>query len=146
MHYLQGPYKLKNPGKYTGNRNNIFFRSSWEFIFYNWLDTNTKVLKWSSEENCIPYISPVDNKKHRYFPDAQALIQTKNGPVEYLIEIKPQIQTAPPKQPKRKTRQFIQKVMTYAINEAKWDAARSYCEKKGWTFKIITEKDLFSHK
>ena len=64
-----------------------------ELRFMKECDKNEKILKWSSEEIVIPYISPIDNKKHRYFPDF--LIQTTKG--WFLIEVKPQIQTKPPK-------------------------------------------------
>jgi len=30
----------------------------------------------------------------------------------------------------------------YIKNQAKWQAAKAYCEDKGMQFKIITEKDL----
>ena len=55
-------------------------------------DNKKHILKWSSEEIIIPYIYPIDNKKHRYFPDF--LNQTTKG--WFLIEVKPQIQTKPP--------------------------------------------------
>ena len=35
----------------------------------SFLDNNTNVLEWSSEEHIIPYRSPLDGKVHRYFPD-----------------------------------------------------------------------------
>ena len=33
--------------------------------------------------------------------------------------------------------------MTYGVNEAKWKAAREFCQDKGWEFRIITEAELF---
>ena len=32
--------------------------------------------------------------------------------------------------------------LTYAKNQAKWEAARKYCDKNGWEFKILTEYEL----
>jgi hypothetical protein len=32
------------------------------------------------------------------------------------------------------------------INRAKWAAAAQYCAKRGWFFRIMTEKDLFGKK
>ena len=61
--------------------------------FMEWCDSNDKCYKWSSEEVVIPYISPIDNKQHRYFPDF--LIQTPKG--WFLIEVKPLTQSRPPK-------------------------------------------------
>jgi len=43
---------------------------------------------------------------------------------------------------KRVTKQYIQEVVTYGINQAKWKAATEYCLDRGWAFKVITEDDL----
>ena len=32
--------------------------------------------------------------------------------------------------------------LTYVKNQAKWEAATKFCNKKGWEFKILTEKDI----
>jgi hypothetical protein len=60
----------------------------------------------------------------------------------YLIEIKPESQTLPPVPPKKKTKRFIQEVMTYGKNQAKWKAATEYAKDRGWEFMILTEKHL----
>jgi len=59
-----------------------------------------------------------------------------------IIEIKPEIQTIPPKKPQRITDNYKKKCITYAINVAKWDAAKLVAEKNGMEFQIITEKWL----
>jgi hypothetical protein len=104
----------------------------------DWLDRNPEILQWGSEELVIPYKSPVDGRFHRYFPDF--IVKTKNGTM--IIEVKPEAQTKPPKQRKRVTKQYIQEVATYGINQAKWQAATEYCLDRGWSFKIITESHL----
>ena len=115
-----------------------------ELRFMKWADRSDIVLKWNSEEIAIPYISPIDNKKHRYFPDF--LIQTDKGWT--LIEVKPQVQTKPPKKllvekltPKKK-RRYAYAVKTWLVNEAKWEAAKKVCEVNGWKFELMTEKQL----
>jgi hypothetical protein len=40
------------------------------------------------------------------------------------------------------TKQYIQEVVTWGINEAKWKYASEFCADRGWTFKVLTEKDL----
>jgi hypothetical protein len=147
MHkYYQNKFKPRNSQKYKGDINGIWYRSSWECKFYTWLDTSSDVIEWSSEETVIKYLSPVDNKIHRYFPDAWAKIKTNNGIKEFIIEIKPFKQTIQPKTPKRKTKKYLNGVTTYLINDAKWKAAREYCLDAGMYFKIITEKELFNTK
>ena len=59
-----------------------------------------------------------------------------------MIEIKPKHQTIPPVQPSRKTKKYINEVVTYGINQAKWKAAEEYCLDRGWDFRIITEEHL----
>jgi hypothetical protein len=141
--YKQGYYKPKNPNKYRGNVDNIFYRSSWEWRVFKWMDDNPGVIEWASEECVIPYKSPVDNKYHRYFPDIWAKILGVDGRTKtYLIEIKPEAQANEPKIKKRITKQYINEVCTYAVNQAKWKAAREFCLDRNWEFKVLTEKDL----
>lgn len=106
------------------------------------LDTTSSVLQWSSEEIVIPYRSPVDNHYHRYFPDF--FVRTDKGSM--VLEVKPLSQSVPPKTRKRVTHQYISEVMTYGINQAKWKAAEEYCKDRGWTFKVITEEDIYGKK
>ena len=137
MRIKKGFYKPKNISKYKGDYRKIFHRSGLELRFMRYLDGNDSVLKWSSEEIVIPYRSPIDGKVHRYFPDFW--VKTSQG--ETLIEIKPKIQTKPPK-PKTNRRRFIREVKAWGVNEAKWKAATTYCEARNWNWQILTEQDL----
>ena len=107
------------------------------------LDDNPQVTKWSSEEVVIPYISPVDNRWHRYFIDFYVETTVGDTKKEMLLEVKPHAQTQEPQIPKRKTKRFITEVVTYGINQAKWKAAQEFCLDRGWEFKVVTEKDMF---
>ena len=60
----------------------------------------------------------------------------------YLIEVKPDKQTRPPKKGKRVTKSFIYESKTWAVNQAKWEAAVEFCKDHRINFKIITEKEL----
>lgn len=141
--FYKGKFKPKNPEKYSGDPTNIIYRSSWELRFMNWADEKPSVLKWRSEETVVPYVSPVDNRVHRYFVDFQIQIRTKDGLLKtYLIEIKPEAQTRPPAVKKRATKRYINEVMTWGKNEAKWKAADAYAKDRGWEFIILTEKHL----
>ena len=107
-----------------------------------WADSNSQVLQWGSEELVIPYISPVDQKIHRYFPDFIMKVATNTGIIKkYLIEIKPEAQTRPPI-PKRNTKRLYEETAAYAVNTSKWQAAEAFCLKHDLTFVIITEKSL----
>lgn len=139
----QGYFKPRNPDKYKGDPTNIIYRSSWELKLMMYLDAHKSVLKWSSEEIFIPYISPIDGKVHRYFPDFVVTKINKDGKKEtVLIEVKPFSQTRPPKKQEKITKKYITEVKTWGINEAKWKAANEYCKDRGWTFHIFTEKEL----
>lgn len=108
-----------------------------------YIDAHPGVLEWSSEEFCIPYISPLDGRVHRYFPDFWIKQKNKDGDVETLVvEIKPKKQTQPPAVQKRKTKQYINEVMTWGVNSAKWQAAEEFCLKRSWKFRVFTEQHL----
>lgn len=140
---LKGVYTPKNPSKYKGDPTNIIYRSSWELKFMNYCDNNAVVLEWGSEELFIPYISPVDNKRHRYFPDFYIKVKEKSGKIQkYLVEVKPQYQVNGPVPQKRMTKRYLNEVMTYAVNQAKWKAAEEFCNDHMWKFIILTEHEL----
>jgi hypothetical protein len=138
-----GQFKPKNPQKYIGDHTNIVYRSSWEVKVMDWLDRNPDILSWASEELIIPYKSPVDNRLHRYFPDFLVKMRTREGKLKtMLLEVKPKKQTQEPEQKKRITKQYINEVTTWGVNQAKWKAATEYCSDRGWEFMLITEDHL----
>lgn len=139
---LKGRYNIQKPEKYVGDSKNIIFRSSWELKFMKWCDHNNNVMEWGSEELVIPYRSPVDGKIHRYFVDFYIKVRTPSGIQKYLIEIKPSKFTREPQIPQRKTKKFLQEVVTWGVNQAKWKAANEFCLDHNWKFMILTEKEL----
>lgn len=141
--YHKRKYTPVHPEKYIGDPTNIIMRSSWETKFAVWCDHNPAIVKWSSETTIIPYKCVTDNRWHRYFVDFKIQVRDKDGNLKtYLIEIKPDAQTRPPIMPKKKTKRYIQEVMTWGKNDAKWEAAREYCADRGYEFMILTEYDL----
>ena len=139
----KGKFTPINPQKYRGDSTNIIYRSSWEKRVMLWLDKHSQVISWSSEEVVIPYKSPADGRFHRYFVDFYAQIRNKDGKLNsYLLEIKPKKQATEPEIKKRITKQYINEVVTYAINQAKWKAATEYAKDRGWEFKVLTEDHL----
>lgn len=143
--YHQGIYTPRHPEKYLGSSGNIIYRSKWELMFLRWADETPAVLRYSSEECVIPYISPIDGKYHKYYIDFFISVLQTNGMIKnFLVEVKPYSQTIPPVlKKKRITESYQEALRTYAVNQAKWEAARSVCQKRGWDFIIITEKQLF---
>lgn len=142
--YYQGKFKPKNPQKYLGDPTNIIYRSGWELRLMRFLDSNPNVLEWGSEEVIIPYISPIDNRPHRYFTDFIVKQINKSGKKETLIlEVKPKAQTRPPEKKSRVTKRYINEVKTWGVNQAKWKAATEFCKDRGWAFRLITEDDIF---
>ena len=138
-----GRFIPKNPKKYVGDANNIISRSSWECKVMSWLDQNDSIISWASEECIVPYVSPVDGRKHRYFPDFIVKVKTKLGTFKtMMLEVKPKKQTIQPEPRKRVTKQYITEVTTYAVNQAKWKAATEFCLDRGWEFKLVTEDHL----
>ena len=143
MKTYKGRFIPKNPKKYGGDPTNIIYRSSWEHRLMKYLDENSNVIEWRSEELVIPYVSPVDNRQHRYFPDFLVKMRMRDNTTKTMIlEVKPAAQTKEPEIPTRRTKKFITEVMTYGVNQSKWKAAREYCADRGWEFRLITEKEL----
>jgi hypothetical protein len=138
----KGKFKPQNPQKYRGDPTNIVYRSSWECKVMSRLDRDTNVIEWASEEFFIPYRSPVDGKMHRYFPDFFVRVQSNSGLRAMVWEVKPKKQAQPPQPRSRVTKQYINEVVTWGINEAKWKAAQEFCKDRGWEFKVLTEDDL----
>ena len=123
---IRGRFTPKNESKYDGDIKKITYRSMWERRFMLYCDRSPKILKWSSEELHIPYISPNDDKWHNYYPDFIIEYTDKHGRFrKALIEIKPKYQCG------------------YKVNKAKWQYAREYCEEHTLEFKVLTEKELF---
>ena len=143
----KGKFKPSNPSKYRGDPTGIVYRSLWELKFMKYCDLNQNILEWGSEEIALPYLSPLDNRIHRYFPDFYIKVKESNGQIKkYMIEVKPKKQTIEPIPQKKRTKGYIYEVMEYAKNQAKWKAAKEFCEDRQWEFKVITENELYGIK
>ena len=104
--FVQGYFEPQNPDKYIGPTP-IIYRSSWERKFMIMCDTKDNVLKWSSEPVEIKYWSSMDKKEHKYYPDFYMKTEGDEGPVEWLVEIKPEAQIKKPTPPKTKSKKAL---------------------------------------
>lgn len=136
--YAQGIFTPKHPEKYIGNHQPKY-RSGWELTFMTFCDTNKNVLYWASEALRIPYKHPLTGKPTIYIPDFFVVYQNKHGQkIAEVVEIKPKKQSIiESKVSNAKDRIVV------AINHAKWASAMAYCKAQGYTFRVITEDDLF---
>lgn len=152
--YKQGYFIPKNPQKYMGDTTKIIARSSWESRFCIWCDLHPNITKWSSEPVPIPYISPIDNKHHRYYVDFWVLVENNGEKRQYLIEIKPDAQTKPPtyklmsiinegKATTAQLKRYNRELRIYLVNRAKFQAATKYAASRGMEFQVCTENFLF---
>lgn len=138
----KGKYRPKNVSKYDGDPTNIIYRSSWECRAFRYCDMHPDIVSWGSETVVIPYVSPKDKRIHRYFVDLIIRVRQSDGSIKtMLIEIKPEKQMAPPDPSRRNatktgrvSTRYLREAATYSINDAKWNAAQAYCDKKGWLF------------
>jgi len=142
MKYHKGRYIPHNKQKYIGDITNIIYRSSWERRFMKYCDTNSSIIEWSSEELYVPYVSPIDNKYHRYYPDFIIKVKSKKSTKIIMIEIKPSSQTKRPEKGRKKNTTYLSEIRTWTINTSKWKHALKYCAKKNWEFKILTEEHI----
>ena len=136
--WAQGIYTPKNAEEYIGNHQPKY-RSGWELTFMTFCDTNKNVIYWASEALRIPYKHPVTGKPTIYIPDFFVVYENKHGQkIAEVVEIKPKKQSIiESKVANTKDRIVV------AINHAKWAAAMGYCKSQGYTFRVITEDDLF---
>lgn len=139
-----GKFKPKNYKKYKGDPTKIYYRSLWERRFMVYADSNANIIEWGSEEIVIPYISPLDKRRHRYFPDFYIkYVNTSGQTVREIIEVKPKKQLKPPAKPQnRVSKRYLMEAQTYAVNQAKFKAAESYCKDRRYKFRILTEDHL----
>jgi hypothetical protein len=139
--FKQGYYTPKNPDKYIGNIDKIAYRSSWELNLHTFFDNNTKIIRWGSEIICIPYVKPTDNRIHRYYPDYYVEYLSANGElIKEVIELKPLSQVKPPKSTGKHK---IYEQLTYAVNIAKWEYAKKWCDNNKVKWRIVTEHSVF---
>lgn len=141
----QGYYDVINEEKYRGAKT-IIYRSSWEKQFFKICDMNSRVIEWASEPLKIPYFNPIKKKQAIYIPDVLMNLKTDKGNVVYLIEIKPtgDLKKPPPVKSHKKASyktydKRARRLAVYAINMAKFAAAKKFCDKRGWKFLVLTE-------
>jgi hypothetical protein len=147
--FRQGIFKPLNKAKCL-NGSPVIFRSYLEARLFKILDSNPRVLEWSSEETIVPYVHPIKTKQtgqvtySRYFVDVYMKLQVDEKTTKkYIVEIKPASQVAKPvANNKKKQSTILYENAMYAINTAKWEAATAYAKKKGMDFLIITEKNI----
>lgn len=141
--YQQGIYEVRNKEKYVGTKDPRYL-SSYELSFFKWADRSPGVLKWGAEVVVVKYYNPVKQRMARYIVDVFMVYRTKTGEEKTaLIEIKPMAQCKKPTKGKKSQKTIIEEQLTYATNQAKWEAAEKYAKERGWEFRVVTENSIF---
>jgi len=152
--FKQGIFKPVNHKKCL-NKTDVVYRSFLEARLMKLLDKNSNVIEWSSEQVIIPYKHPQKSKMEgkpvyaRYFVDFFIHLKVGDKSVKLIAEVKPEKQTSKPTlHGNKKQSTIIYENLQWAINSAKWEAAKKYAEQKNMEFMIITEKtiDMFEGK
>ena len=162
--YYQGQFYPRHPEKCLNYNHKLWdreqpitYRSSWEQILCNFCDIEVNVLAWGSEVVEIPYYSEIDGKNHKYILDFLMIVRKKDGTLgKWAVEVKPDSQAAYldkfgnvvyPQAPKRKTQKALakwqEKCQVIRRNGEKWEAAKRWANKRGFTFCIKTENEIF---
>lgn len=142
--YKQGYFKPTNKEKYVG-RGDLIYRSSWEYKFCIYCDTNEEVIAWAIEPQnlIIPYISAFDHKEHYYNPDFYVKIKKSGEVKEFIVEVKPKNQLRKPQKPKRLTEKAVKyyksRAKNYIVNMSKYKYAKEYAKKRNMHFIFVTE-------
>lgn len=136
--FAKGKFVMTRPEKYVGTKVPTY-RSSWEWSFMRFCDSNESVQKWASEAIQIPYRDPLTGRQTIYVPDFFIQYVDKNNRIIVeLIEIKPASQQILERVGKNKYNQA-----QFIKNQAKWAAAQIWCKNQGIKFRILNENDLF---
>ncbi len=128
----------RNPQKYTGEYP-IISRRRWEWDFMTMCDLNDRVLEWASEMAQIPYHDPLTGRQKVYVPDFLITyidIHTRDRRTK-LVEVKPMHE---------QLTEFARNTQDAAIqarNRAKWGAAIAWCQRRGITFEVMNERQMF---
>lgn len=112
--HKQGMHKSSKLGR------DVFYRSSWEKLFFEYLDKNDDVITYEVESLRLPYVYGRSKKVKWYVPDVLVHYSKRTE----LVEIKPS--------------RFAGSVKV----KAKIAAAQTYCKEKGMQFKLLTEVEL----
>jgi hypothetical protein len=138
LNFAKGKFAMSQPEKYVGLKSPTY-RSSWEWSFMKFCDTNPSVQKWASEAIRIPYRDPLTGKQTVYVPDFFIQYVDKKGTMMVeLIEVKPASQMILERVGKNKYNQA-----QFVKNQAKWAAATIWCKQQGIKFRVLNENDLF---
>lgn len=104
------------------NHTKLRYKSGHEWAYIIELELNSKVSSYSWEFIKVPYTLP-DGSYHNYLPDV--LVYYTDGRIE-LQEIKPY------------------NLLNDPTVQAKASAAIKYCKERGWTYRFITEDDIYN--
>lgn len=150
------PFKCKFPEKYHKSAKAPMWKSLWEAKVFQALDVNPYVIEWGYEPFPIYYHNPIYMNYTVYWPDIYAHIKMDNGAEHRILsEIKPAKYCVMPKKPNAPTGQDPKKweryrkalirhksdSRDYMVNMAKWNAAQTWCQKHGFRWVILNEKN-----
>jgi hypothetical protein len=134
-----------NGKKYSGSHP-IWLKSNWEEMFASiCCDMNPACLEWAYEPWKIPYRDPTadpiqypNGKQTVYVPDFLVCFVTPEGRIRTsLVEIKPAHEAI------YENVRDAKDLREHVRNLAKWEAAKSWCERRGDVeFAVLTEADV----
>lgn len=159
--YDSGVYIPKNKNKVIklNKYGGITYRSSMEKKVMIYLDNCADIIKWGAENIEIPYILTkkdlsgviISSSQHRYYPDIYYELKMEDGSINRIVmEIKPYKQCFPPDSKffekkmitKKQAKNFQWELDEYNKNLCKWEFAIKYCNSKGMSFKLFTDKQI----
>jgi len=115
-------------------------------------DQHPSVLGWMSEslptktlhESGIAYLNPFTGRQTIYKPDFFVIyVDRDNKKHAEVIEIKPFDEVPPMISGYHAKTVTKLKEARQILNAAKFAAAAEHCIKRGWRFRVVTEKELF---
>lgn len=129
---------LHNPDRYIGNIKDVMYSDKKMLHLFTICDRSRNVIKWSNERVGIHFLNPKTKDMDVFFPDLMIKYIHDGKEVTEVLDIRSVGETG------SETGKSHSIAMKDPVNNAKWESAKSLCEKNGIVFRVVS--DVFKYK
>ena len=120
---------LHNPERYIGNINDVMYSDKRMLHLFTICDRSRVVSKWSIERAVIHFLNPKTKDMDTFHPDLMIKYMHNGKEVTEVLDIRSVDQS----------NKSHREALRDPVNIAKWEAAKSLCEKNGIVFKVVSD-------
>jgi len=119
---------LHNPDRYIGNIKKLMYSDNKMLHLFTICDRSRVVSKWSNEQFAIHFLNPKTKDMDTFYPDLMIKYAHDGKEVTEVLDV----------------RSIENKTSIHdPVNIAKWEAAKSLCEKNGIVFKVLSDASKY---